>query len=332
MMKRGTFLALLAAVAVLAAGLAFGINRILAGRIRPPDDAELVKMGADGGDGGDAVADAGADPAAPPDRGNRGGGKCDRPRSTPRFNLDSYMDPIMDRSLFDSSQVGATGGAIATAEGEEQEATDLGATLVLTMVATDPTLSSALIKLDQQDPYAEVFGVGDALADAEVETIIRRRVYLRRGNGALEYLEIGGETKKKGRSSTGSSDKKPARKKGRIDWSEGITKIDDTHYQVERDSLDNALANLDRLSRDARVVPNFVDGKSNGFKVFSIKRNSAYKHLGMQNNDVITGVNGMEITSPEKALDLYSKLQSESSISLDIIRKGQEMTMEYEIR
>lgn len=330
-MKRGAFLALMAAVAVLAAGLAFGINRILAGHIRPPHDAELVKIGGDSGDGGEAVADGGASASSPADQGGRGGGKGDRPRSTPHVTLDGYMNPIMDRSLFDSSQVGSTGGAIATAEGEEQEATDLGATLVLTMVAQNPTLSSALIKLDQQDPYPEMFGVGDALADAEVESIVRRRVYLRRGNGALEYLEIGGETKKKSRT-LGSGEKKATRKKGRIDWAEGITKVDDTHYQVERDSLDNALANLDRLSRDARVVPNFVDGKSNGFKIFSIKRNSAYKHLGLQNNDVITGVNGMPITSPEKALDIYSKLQSESNISLDIIRKGQETTMEYDIR
>lgn len=333
-MKRGTFLALLAVVAVVAAGLAFGINRLIAGKIRPPSDAELVELGGARGDrdeaadGGDAevVAD-GADRTVA-DRG----GKGNRNRGARPPTLDGYMTPIMDRSLFDSSQVGSTGSAIATAEGEEQEATDLGATLVLTMVAEDPRYSSALIQMDQQDPFPEMFKNGDALADAEVERIERRRVYLRRGNGALEYLEIGGEGKNKSRGSDRSEDRATKKRRGRIDWSEGITKIDDTHYQVERDSVDNALGNLDRLSRDARVVPNFVDGKSNGFKIFSIKRNSAYKHLGLQNNDVITGVNGMAITSPESALDVYSKLQNESNISLDIIRKGQEMTMEYDIR
>ena len=321
-MKRRTWLILLGVIAFLSAGSAIGLNVLLASKIAPPEGAELVEI--ESPDGGDAVAGAdggGAGEAT-------GGGKSRSGRSR-KPSLDSFMKPIMDRSLFDSSKVGSSGTAIAGAEGEEQEATDLGATLILTSVAEDPRWSTALILVEGDDATPEIYVVGDALADSKVDEIARRRVYVLRQNGAREYMEIGGAKPKK----KGSSKKDDGKKKrrGRIDWTEGVTKLSDTHYQVERSAIENGLANLDRLSRDARVVPNFVDGKSNGFKVFGIKRNSAYKTLGLKNNDVITGVNGMELTSPDKALEVYSKLQNESSISLDIVRKGEAVTMEYDI-
>ncbi len=329
-MKRRTLIAVFAVVTVLAGGLAIALTRVMAAKIRPPEGTELVELAE--GEGGEAVADAGEPAEAggtPTGRGGRPrGGKQNR-RGT---SLDQFMRPIMDRSLFDSSKVGSTGEAIVGEEGQEREATDLGATLILTSVAGDRAWSTALILVDAEDDYPHVFLEGDALADAKIDLIARRRVYVVRQNGSREYIEIGGQAPRKKKRGSAAEEREGKRQtRGRIDWSEGITKIDDTHYQIERSSVDNALANLDRLSRDARVVPNFVDGKSNGFKIFSIKRNSAARNLGLRNNDVISGVNGAALTSPDKALELYSSMQSESHIELDIIRKGEPVTLVYDI-
>ena len=322
-MKRRTLILLFAVMTALSGTGAIALTRVLAVKIAPPEGAELVEM--DTGDKPETVADKGEGVVA--DRGNR----RDKARASRPPTLDTYRRPIVGRSLFDSSQADQPLTSTSTAEGEEQEATDLGATLILTSVAGDRRYSTALILADKEDPYPGVFAEGDALADdATIDEIQRRRVYVKRGTGAREYLEIGGEAPKKSRSSR-SSDDADSKRRGRIDWSEGVTKIDDTHFQIERSAVDSALANLDRLSRDARVVPNFQDGKSNGFKIFSIKRNSAARNLGLQNNDVITGVNGSPLTSPDKALQMYSSLQNESSISLEIIRKGEPVTMEYDI-
>ncbi len=323
-MKRRTLIILFAVMTVLSGAGAFVLTRVMAVKIAPPEGAELVEM--DTGDKPETVADKGETAVA--DRG----GRRDNARASRPPTLDTYRRPIVGRSLFDSSQADQPLTSTSTAEGEEQEATDLGATLILTAVAGDRRFSTALILADKEDPYPGVYAEGDALADdATIDEIQRRRVYVKRGSGAREYLEIGGEAPKKGRSSRSDDDGATKKRRGRIDWSEGVTKIDDTHFQIDRNAVDNALANLDRLSRDARVVPNFQDGKSNGFKIFSIKRNSAARNLGLQNNDVITGVNGSPLTSPDKALQMYSSLQNESSISLEIIRKGEPVTMEYDI-
>ena len=52
----------------------------------------------------------------------------------------------------------------------------------------------------------------------------------------------------------------------------------------------------------------------------------------MQNGDIISSINGMEITSPEKALEVYSKLKSASHLSLGMERNGQKVTKDYSIR
>ena len=80
------------------------------------------------------------------------------------------------------------------------------------------------------------------------------------------------------------------------------------------------------------MVPNFADGATNGFKVFSIRRNSALRKMGLKNNDVLTSVNGLDLSNTEKALEIYSKLQADKHFSLELLRNGEPMTMEYDVQ
>ena len=54
--------------------------------------------------------------------------------------------------------------------------------------------------------------------------------------------------------------------------------------------------------------------------------------VGIMNGDVIQKVNGYDINSPEKALQIYSMLKNETKISIDVVRNGRPKTYEYEIR
>ena len=82
----------------------------------------------------------------------------------------------------------------------------------------------------------------------------------------------------------------------------------------------------------ARIVPSFKNGKPNGFKLFSIKPGSIYSKIGMQNGDVIQRINGYEMNSPDKALEIYQKLKDASSINIDMLRRGQSRSVSYNIR
>lgn len=111
----------------------------------------------------------------------------------------------------------------------------------------------------------------------------------------------------------------------------GITKVSDTKYEVTQAAVNDALGNLSSLATQARIVPAFEGGQAVGFKLFSIRPGSLYSKIGVQNGDIIQKVNGYEISSPDKALEVYQKLRDGKAFSVDIKRRGKPMTMEYSI-
>jgi general secretion pathway protein C len=116
------------------------------------------------------------------------------------------------------------------------------------------------------------------------------------------------------------------------DIDKGVHKIDDTHYEVDRALVDKILLDPSQIMRSARIVPSIKDGKANGFKMYAIRPNSVYAKIGMQNGDTIQSINGFEITSPDKALEVYTKVKSANSLSVQITRRGQPVSMDYQIK
>ncbi len=113
---------------------------------------------------------------------------------------------------------------------------------------------------------------------------------------------------------------------------EGVTKVSDSQFTVARSEVDNALSNLSQVATQARIVPSFKNGKPNGFKLFSIKPGSIYSKIGLKNGDVIQKINGYEMNSPDKALEIYQKLKDASSVTIDLQRRGQNQNLSYTIQ
>ena len=83
---------------------------------------------------------------------------------------------------------------------------------------------------------------------------------------------------------------------------QGVKKLDDTHYEIDRALLTKILSDPSVIARAARIVPSIKEGKANGFKMYAIRPNSPYSRIGFQNGDTIHSINGFEMTSPDKAL------------------------------
>lgn len=112
------------------------------------------------------------------------------------------------------------------------------------------------------------------------------------------------------------------------------TKIEtsgDGKFVIDRSEIDNALANLDKLYTQIRAVPYFKDGKPNGLKLLSVRTGSIFSKLGLQRGDILQRINGMELDI-RRGLELFNQLRKESNINIDIERRGQVQTLEYEIR
>jgi len=116
-------------------------------------------------------------------------------------------------------------------------------------------------------------------------------------------------------------------------YSEGVKQLGPWEYQLDRGMLNEQLQDLAKLGREARVIPNYDkdSGTYKGFKLIGVRPNSLYRALGIRSGDVIQQINGEELSSPGKALELFTQLQNSSSITLDIARRGKQHTMSYKI-
>lgn len=115
-------------------------------------------------------------------------------------------------------------------------------------------------------------------------------------------------------------------------YTKGVRKIGPYEYQIDRDMLMQNLQNLSALGMQARIIPNYRNGHYEGFRLVGVRPNSLYAALGIRSGDVIKRVNGMELNSPNKALELFNQLQNSSSIAMDLTRYGKNITMNYKVK
>lgn len=203
----------------------------------------------------------------------------------------------------------------------------LNLTLVGTMVANRPEWSFATIK-GSGDPDAGVYLVGDEIEGAEVVEIERLRVILN-NQGRKEFISIEGTQPAQPKRPS----KPPRRRSKRPEVADAeIKKVDENTFEISREDVDKQLSNLSALATQARVIPNFKDGKANGFKIFSIRPGSIYQKLGLKNGDVIRKINGYEMDSPEKALEIYAKLKESPRIEVELERRGSVLNQALNVR
>lgn len=113
---------------------------------------------------------------------------------------------------------------------------------------------------------------------------------------------------------------------------DGVNKVDDSNYEIDRKVVDKVLENPAAVARGARIVPSIKNGKANGFKLYAIRPSSVYAKIGLMNGDTIHSINGFELTSPDKALEVYMKLREANSLSVNATRRGKPVTLNYNIK
>ena len=201
--------------------------------------------------------------------------------------------------------------------------------LVVTAVSDDKRWSLAVL-CDTSTKECGAFGLDSKVREATVIDIAEKRVEFD-VHGHVEYIEFDGGPQVASNAPVpppNFGDDDPLSK----DLDKGVKKLSETEYQVNRDLLDKVLGDTNLLARSARIVPNVVDGKPAGFKLYAIRPNSVYARIGLQNGDAIMAINGYDMSSPDKALEVYTKLRRANHLTVSVQRRGQNTTMDYTIR
>jgi general secretion pathway protein C len=223
-----------------------------------------------------------------------------------------YYQSIVERNIFNS----AANSLEELAQGNSGPVykSNLNAKLLGT-VAGSPEYAYAVIQLNND---INVYRVKDSIGGAIVLAIERKKVILLH-NGAKEELTMYEEGNQgvEGMISTGENN---------------IQRIGQSSYVIPESQFRQATQNMGELLTQARVVPNIEGNRINGYRIFAITPGSIYANIGLQDGDIIHSVNGIQVTTPESALQLFQQLQNEKRFTVNINRNGQPMTLNYTVQ
>ncbi len=200
-----------------------------------------------------------------------------------------------------------------------------GISLLATMEAEPVDWSMAAVETGDGD---RIVRIGQDIDGHKVMAIYRERLVLASG-GRFGCVDLD-DPKSKRR--TPSRRPITSRSKASDDIKDGVKKVGKNTYEIDRGMLNEQLDDLGKLSRQARVIPHYRDGKPQGFKIVGVRPGSLYSHIGVRSGDVLKSVNGEEVTSPTKALELYEQLKNSDNVNLEVERRGRPTNLEYLIK
>lgn len=254
--------------------------------------------------------------------------------------------PIVQRNIFNSL---ATGAEEKPAEGEEEiteeeitvpEGEAVPTSLKIKLISTFSVgegadeRSTCIIDSGSGKTPQDVYTVNDEkqfAPETKIVKILYNRVEFVH-KGRLEYVEL--EDFASGVAINVPPTDSPAsapEDKAPGEGEPGIEKTSESSFVIDRAEIDEALANLDKLYTQIRAVPHFKEGKPNGLKLLSVRSGSLFSKLGLKRGDILQKINGMDLDI-RRGLEIFNQLKNETKIVMEVERRGNPQTLEYEIR
>jgi general secretion pathway protein C len=112
----------------------------------------------------------------------------------------------------------------------------------------------------------------------------------------------------------------------------GVKQVSDTNFDIDRRLVEKVLENPAVVAQGARIVPSIRNGKPNGFKLYAIRPGSIYAKIGLVNGDTIHSINGFELTTMDKALEVYTKVRDANNLTVEAERRGKPVTFNYSFK
>jgi len=227
---------------------------------------------------------------------------------------------VLDRNLFGTRSNAAPQPATVDVDSLEETTLDLKLWGTVSGNAEGDYAVIEDVKAHEQNLYR----IGDAIQTATVKEIFREKVVLT-VNGKDEILQMQDLQSGKTAARPGGL---PRRAAGAVPGGRVRTQ----RISLRRSYIDQSMTDMATLMTQVQIQPHMENGVPSGLSLSSIKPNSIFRRMGLRNGDVITGVNGSEISTVDDALRLVDGLKSESSLTVQLNRRGRQKNIEYRIR
>jgi general secretion pathway protein C len=101
---------------------------------------------------------------------------------------------------------------------------------------------------------------------------------------------------------------------------------------IDRRELVKALSDIPLLLLQAQPVVSMVEGRFNGMLLEAVRADGLYAQMGLQSDDLLKRINGIELRDPSMVVSALQQLKDERRVKLDIVRNQTPRTLTYDIR
>jgi general secretion pathway protein C len=176
--------------------------------------------------------------------------------------------------------------------------------LLGTFAASYPEFSRATLQ-DREKNETLVVGIGDQIKGKALVTRIERRRVVLTENGAPRELTLDDDSVPRTPSVRRSA--RAPRQRAERRSAPLVERNESGAFDVSRKDIEETLRTPNDLLSQARVLPKFENGEMVGIQVNSIQAGSLFEEIGLNDGDVITEFNGIEIDSPEQSVKIFQE-------------------------
>jgi len=173
---------------------------------------------------------------------------------------------------------------------------------------------------DMNTKKQAIYKIGDTVQGATIASVERGRVILKVG-GKEQVLSFDEPQKV-------STPQPPAQAQAPPQPPEPKPK----QITIHRGEIDASMQDLPKLMSQVNLAPHFKDGQPAGIAIHRINPGSIFQKLGLQNGDILVGVEGNPIKTPEDLINLYDKLKNAEYVKVQVERGGSMVDIEYDIK
>ena len=185
------------------------------------------------------------------------------------------------------------------------------------VLAAQPMKNASAIIAKGKNGKENIYGIGDRVASAIVKEIHADRVILER-SGRFETLRLPREF----------SDNTLI-KSARTTYTSRSNRS--TPGAVLGDIRNKILKNPTSFGEYAIPVPYNENGKLKGYRLQPQGNTALFDQVGLNPNDVVIAINGVQLNDPAKGLKALRELQKAKQVDITVLRNGSEIPLHFEI-
>lgn len=195
--------------------------------------------------------------------------------------------------------------------------------LSLAGVIVSENASSSLAVLKNENTGSTVIlRVGENILGLTLVEVFENRVILRKGNQTFQIFL--------GRGSLVKAQEMPPQNPAEVILPprEDDSKREESEMSVTKKEFIRAevLRRLETewpvIVNETRFLPNLVEGRVSGFKITNLPEKTILSDMGIQKNDIIKEVNGIELNDMQAVFSLYNQFKDESRFEVSLERNG----------